>query len=239
MRAADPDAAAARQHRRLSPGLDHRRADRRRADRGGDRAPLRPAIGARGRPADDQAVAPAGRAGRRVMDGRRVVVSLAAEPRPGHVRRRHDLVPHALRRPVRAGGRDPRPPPDRPAAARCLVLPAELGAGQRRGHRGDAKRLALAAAQHVLAGGRAARLLVRRPPLPRRPRDPRRRRDRLRRRDLHRDAGGGGAQRRHGARVPRGIRRLPDQRPPAAGANRRGRSPTSPSRARHCSTAGR
>ena len=54
------------------------------------------------------------------------------EPRLRHVRRRHHLVPHALRGADRPGTLDGPPALHRPAAAGRLVLPAELGADPRR-----------------------------------------------------------------------------------------------------------
>ena len=53
--------------------------------------------------------------------------------------------------------------------------------------------------------------------------------DRPRRGGDDRDPARRGAQRHHGPRLPDRLRRLPDQRPPAAGARRRARSRTRPS----------
>ena len=118
----------------------------------------------------------------------------------------------------RAGTLDRPPALHRPAAAGGLVLPAELRADPRRRDRPLQERLALAADQPLLAGDRAAGRLVRRPPLQGRPGDAGRRRDRARRGGDDRDAARGGAQRHHGPGLPDRLRRLPDQRPPAAGA---------------------
>ena len=107
---------------------------------------------------------PAG-ARRRLLHGRRVDLPLAARPRPGDVRRRHHLVPHAVRGADGAGTLDDPPALHRPAAARRLVLPAELGTDPRRGDRDLQDRLALAADQPLLALDRAARRLVHRPSL--------------------------------------------------------------------------
>ncbi len=63
--------------------------------------------------------------------------------------------------------------------------------------------------------------------------------DRLLGRGDDRDPAGGGAQRHHGPRLPARLRRLPDQRPPAARAHRPGRCRTRPSATRRCSTRGR
>ena len=92
------------------------------------------------------------------------------------------------------------------------------------------ERLALAADQPVLARDRAARRLVRRPPLQGRPGDPGRGRDRPRRGGDDRDPARRGAQRHHGPRLPDRLRRLPDQRPPATGAGRGGAVQDAPER---------
>ena len=128
----------------------------------------------------------------------------------------------------RPGRVDGPPALHRPAAARRLVLPAELRARPRRRHRPLQERLALAAAQPRLALDRPARRLVRRPPLQGRPGDPGRRRDRPRRGGDDRDPARRGAQRHHGPRLPARLRRLPDQRPPAKGPGRGGRGPGHP-----------
>ncbi len=91
-------------------------------------------------------------------------------------------------------------------------------------------RLALAADQPRLALDRAARRLVRRPPLQGGPGDAGRGGDRPRRRGDDRDPARRGAQRHHGPRLPDRLRRLPDQRPPATGAGRRARSQDAPER---------
>ena len=122
-----------------------------------------------------QTIALLDRARRRLLHRRRVDLPVPAQPRPGDVRRRHHLVPHALRGADRAGTLDRPPALHRPAAPRRLVLPAELGADPRLRDRPLQERLALAADQPLLAGDRAARRLVRRPPLQGRPGDPGRR----------------------------------------------------------------
>ena len=63
--------------------------------------------------------------------------------------------------------------------------------------------------------------------------------DRPRRGGDDRDPARRGAQRHHGPRLPDRLRRLPDQRPPATSARRRGRSRTRPSATRRCSTRAR
>ena len=174
----------------------------------------------------------------RLVHRRRVDLPVAAQPRQRHVRRRHHLVPHALRGADRPGRLDRPPPLHRSAAARRLVLPAELGARPRRRHRPLQERLALAAAQPGLALDRAARRLVRRPPLQGRPGDPGRRRDRPRRRGDDRDPARRGPQRHHGPRLPARLRRLPDQRPPAKSPGRGGRGAGRPRARRPASRQG-
>ena len=100
-------------------------------------------------------------------------------------------------------------------------------------------RLALAADQPLLALDRAARRLVRRPPLQGRAGDAGRRGDRPRRGGDDRDPARRGPQRHHGPRLPDRLRRLPDQRPPAKSAERGGGRRTHPSTTRRCSTRGR
>ena len=160
--------------------------------------------------------------GRRLLHGRRVDLPVPAQPRPGHVRRRHHLVPHALLGDDRPGTLDHPPSLHRSAAAGRLVLPGQHRAHQRRLDRPLQERLAGAAAEPDLAGDRAARRLVRRPPLQGRPGDAGRRRDRPRRGGDDRDPARRGPQRHHGPGLPDRLRRLPDQRPPAAGAGCRG-----------------
>ena len=83
------------------------------------------------------------------------------------------------------------------------------------------------------------RRLVHRPPLQGRPGDLDSRGDRPRRRRDDRNPARGGAQRHHGPGLPACLRRLPDQRPPAARTRlRRGRG-TPRTRTRRCSTRGR
>ena len=71
------------------------------------------------------------RARGRLLHRRRVDLPRPAQPRLRDVRRRHDLVPHAVRGADRPGSVDRPPALHRPAAARRLVLPAELGADPR------------------------------------------------------------------------------------------------------------
>ena len=203
--------------------------------------------GARRRRATPRSRGPAGadarpphRPRRRLLHRRRVDLPLAAQPRPGHVRRRHHLVPHAL-----LGDGSPRS--TRPStshftdplrlAAWFYPQSSELvhGAG-----------IVLFKSDWLsplinlfwLAIALLARL-VRRPPLQGRPGDPGRGGDRARRGGDDRDPAGRGAQRHHGPRLPDRLRRLPDQRPPAPSAERRRGPGRSRARTRRCSTRGR
>ena len=132
-RPAGPLAGAARHaehpHARLDRSSSASRSACSRALLGWRKAPQRRPRSQRPAGADDR---PADRARGRLLHRRRVDLPLAAQPRPGHVRRRHDLVPHALLGADRPGTLDRPPALHRPAAARRLVLPAELGAGPRR-----------------------------------------------------------------------------------------------------------
>ncbi len=164
----------------------------------------------------------ADRPGGRLLDRRRVDLPDPVEPRLRDVRRRHHLVPHALLGVHRPGTLDRPAPLHRPAAAGRLVLPGQHRARQRGDDRALQERLAGAAAEPDLAADRAAGRLVHRPPLQGRPGDAGRRGDRPRRGGDDRNPARRGAQRHHGARLPARLRRLPDQRPPAAGARRWG-----------------
>ena len=176
---------------------------------------------------------------RRLLGRRRVDLPRPAEPRLRHVRGRHDLVPHAVRGAVRPGRVDDPAPFHRPAAARRLVLPGQLGADPRQRDRPLRHRLALAADQPDLALDRAAGGLVHRPPLQGRPGDPGRLGARLLGRGDDRNPARRGAQRHHGPRLPDRLRRVPDQRPSAPRAPTPGRSRTHPRAMRPCSTGAR
>ena len=129
------------------------------------------------------------RGGRRGLDG-----ADARQPRRRHGPRRHALVPHAARGPVRRRRALRLDRLLRPDLLR-LVLPGELR-GRARGPDPRLRpRHPLAAAQPRLARARPDRRLRDRPPLRRRPAEPDRRRDRARRPEPGRVPGGRGAQR--------------------------------------------
>ena len=152
-----------------------------------------------------------------LLDRGRVELPDPAQSRPGDVRGRHDLVPHAGLRQVRPGPLDHPAPLHRSAPACGLVLPADLGADAWRPDRPDEDRLALAPVQHVCPRGGPARRLGGRAPLRSRTGHPggRRPSPQLRRDD--RDPARGGEERHPRLRLPARIRRLPGQRPPAKG----------------------